>query len=96
MHPLVRTAVYERLGARRRDELHRRAAALLQEDGAPAIEIALHAFPVEPSGDAKLVAVLVEAAREATDAGTPEAAGRYLQRALEEPPPPTQRAHLWL
>lgn len=95
VHPLVRTAVYERLGARRRDELHRRAAALLHEDGAPAIEIALHAFPVEPSGDATLVAVLVEAAREAQDAGTPDAAVRYLRRALEEPPAPTERAPLW-
>ena len=95
VHPLVRTAVYDRLGARRRDELHRRAAALLQEDGASAIEIALHAFPIEPSGDEALVAVLRDAAREAQSAGTPDAAARYLRRALDEPPPPSLRAAVW-
>jgi DNA-binding CsgD family transcriptional regulator len=95
VHPLVRTAVYDRLGARRRDELHRRAAAALEEDGAPAIQVALHAFPIEPSGDEALVAALRNAAREAQDAGTPDAAVRYLRRALDEPPRPALRADLW-
>ena len=94
VHPLVLAAVYDRLGARRRDELHRRAAALLQEDGAPATKVALHAFPIEPSGDEALVVTLRDAAREAQDAGAPDAAARYLRRALDEPPRPDERPHV--
>jgi ATP/maltotriose-dependent transcriptional regulator MalT len=95
VHPLVRTAVYDRLSARQRDELHRRAVALLHDDGASAMEIALHAFPIEPSGDEALVAALLNAAREAQNAGTPDAAVRYLRRALDEPPRPALRADVW-
>lgn len=91
VHPLVRAAVYDRLGGRRRDELHRRAAALLHEEGAPATKVALHAFPIEPSGDEALVAALWNAAREAQDAGAHDAAARYLRRALDEPPRPAAR-----
>jgi DNA-binding CsgD family transcriptional regulator len=85
-HPIVRTAIYEDMGASRRADLHSRAAHALSADGMGEETIALHLLAARPSGDPFVVRVLRVAAWYATARGSPESAIRYLRRALEEPP----------
>jgi DNA-binding CsgD family transcriptional regulator len=96
IHPIVRTAVYDKLPPGERSRLHRRAANLLESDGDPPERVALHALATEPSGDPDTVARMRAAAVAARAAGAPEAAARYLRRALDEPPDPTLHADVAL
>lgn len=95
-HPLLANAVYCDLPAFARARAHRRAAALLQEDGAPLGEVAAHLLVSTPKGDAGTSDTLRAAAREALARGDPQAAVRLCTRALEEPPPPDARASVLL
>jgi tetratricopeptide (TPR) repeat protein len=90
-HPVVRTAIYQDLAPRERAALHRKAADILAEDGAPAGKVAGHLLFTDPGGDAEVVEVLRSAARSALSRGAPEAAIPLLRRALEEPPPDAER-----
>jgi DNA-binding CsgD family transcriptional regulator len=95
VHPIVRTAVYDEIPSHRRARWHRRAARLLDDEEAPAEEIAVHLLAVPPSGDAVVAGILCSAAAAALAAGAPESAVEYLDRALAEPPPaPAQVAIL--
>ena len=85
VHPLVRTALYGELSEEGRSDAHRRAAELLSSTGSDAREVAPHLMACAPNGDQWVVGQLRDAAREAMGAGAPEAARRYLERALEEP-----------
>ena len=85
VHPLVRTAVYGELSEEDRSDAHRRAAELISSTGTDAREVAPHLLACAPNGDQWVVAQLRDAAREAMGAGAPEAARRYLERALDEP-----------
>ncbi len=85
-HPIVRTAVYERLTPSARARDHGRAARLLTEEHGSIERVALHAVHAEPGGYPAVCSWLVEGARAACDRGAPEAAVTYLERALEEPP----------
>ncbi len=85
VHPLVRTAVYGELSEEGRSDAHRRAAELISSTGGDAREVAPHLMACAPNGDQWVVGQLREAAREAMGAGAPDAARRYLERALEEP-----------
>lgn len=85
VHPLVRTAVYDELSEEDRSDAHRRAAELISSTGTDAREVAPHLLACAPNGDQWVVAQLRAAAREAMGAGAPDAAGRYLERALAEP-----------
>ena len=87
VHPLVRTAVYGELSEEGRSDAHRRAAELISSTGGDAREVAPHLLACAPNGDEWVVAQLRDAAREAMGAGAPEAARRYLERALDEPAP---------
>ena len=49
LHPVMRTAVYDELGAFARRRGHARAAALLKQRGAPAEEIAAHLLAGSPA-----------------------------------------------
>jgi DNA-binding CsgD family transcriptional regulator len=92
VHPVVRDALEDSIPSDARDGLHRAAARLLHDDGAPAGQVAAHLERVQPIGDAWVLARLREAGRMAMRAGAPSAAARLLHRALSEPPALEQRA----
>lgn len=85
-HPLVGAAVAEGMEPAARGALHRRAARLLEQEGAAveAIAAQLMAAPTEADPDA--VRTLCAAARIALRQGATGAAVDYLSRALAEPP----------
>ncbi len=88
VHPLVREAIYHELPHAERERQHARAAALLQELGAPAEQVAQQLLAVAPRGEQWAVDQLHDAARSALRKGAPDSAATYLRRALAEPPTP--------
>jgi DNA-binding CsgD family transcriptional regulator len=94
IHPIARAAVYRELAVGERSRIHRTAAAILAEDRAAPQRIATHARACEAAGDPDVVAWLRSAARRAAASGAPDAAVRYLHRALREPPQPELRAEV--
>jgi DNA-binding CsgD family transcriptional regulator len=96
IHPIVRTAVYDRLPRGTRSRLHHRAADVLHDEGAPAERVGLHALATAPAGASRTVERLRAAAVAARAAGAPDSAARFLRRALEEPPVPALRAEVAL
>jgi DNA-binding CsgD family transcriptional regulator len=95
-HPIVRGAIYAEIPSGERAAMHARAARVLAAEGAEPEGIAPHLLATEPSGDARVVKDLRDAAGGALSRGAPETATRYLRRALDEPPPPTIRWELLL
>jgi len=91
-HPVLRATVDAQLAPARRSERHRRAAELLDADGADADAIAPHLLATEPAGDRWTVARLRAAADGALDRGAPEQACACLARAVAEPPATAERA----
>jgi DNA-binding CsgD family transcriptional regulator len=85
IHPLVRAAVYERMPAGRRAELHARAAVLLRDQGADAEAVAAHLLLCEAAAVDDALGMLERAAAGATRRGAPDSAVAYLRRALAEP-----------
>lgn len=86
VHPLVRAAVLTEISEPARAAVHGRAARLLDEDGFEADTVAAHLLLAEPAADDWVVGVLRQAAAAALGRGAPDAAVRYLRRALREPP----------
>lgn len=84
VHPLVRRSVYESLSLAERDSAHIAAAELLREAGAPVEAIAAHLGAARPNGSSVVAATLARAADEALSRAAPEAAVRWLRRALAE------------
>ncbi len=95
-HPLVRDAVYQARPPAARAQAHARAAELLTAEGADPQQVAAQLLRARPSGSAPNVGTLVGAAEQAMSRGVPTAAAVYLERALDEPPPPEQRARVLL
>lgn len=95
-HPIVRAAVYGDLGPDGRAHLHAEAARLVAAAGAAPELVATHLLHAPPAGDAWAVAELRRAARRSLAEGAADAATRDLRRALEEPPPPGERAAVLL
>lgn len=93
-HPLLRTAAEGLLAPAERSRLHGHAAELLIARGASAERVASHLLETQPSGEARTVEALAEAARQAGRRGAPGVAVRLLHRALAEPPVPAQRPAL--
>ena len=87
VHPLVAGAMLRGLPVGERADWHRRAALLLDGEGAAPEAVALHLLHSEPAREPAAVAVLRAAAREAGRRGAPETAAVLLRRALAEPPP---------
>jgi DNA-binding CsgD family transcriptional regulator len=87
VHPIVRQSIYGQLTAAHRAHLHARAAEVLAEETAPAEGIAAHVVLAAPEGCPGTVALLREVARRSLRHGDADAAARYLDRAVEEPPP---------
>ncbi len=92
-HPLTREAIYEEMPVGQRLLEHRRAARVLQARIEPE-RIAAHLLECEPGGDPESVALLRQCAERALGRGAPQAAVRYLQRALEEAPDAEVRGQL--
>jgi DNA-binding CsgD family transcriptional regulator len=90
-HPMIESVVYAERPAVQRAADHRRAAEMLRSRGTPAERVAVHLLRSDPSGDPWTVDRLRGAARTELGRGAPDAAARFLRRALEEPPPPGQR-----
>ncbi|MFD5511984.1 BREX system ATP-binding domain-containing protein [Streptomyces sp. NPDC127051] len=85
-HPAARAAVLEDTTPGIRADLHRRAARLLREDGAPATTVAEHLLAAatdHASSDPTDVEVLREAAEELLAQGGARAATRLLELALQ-------------
>ena len=91
VHPLVRAAVYDRIGPVDKMAGHAAAARLLLDAAADPERIASHLLRVPPAGDPQVVAVLRRAAGDALGRGSPDTAVTYLERSLNEPPPDDQR-----
>jgi DNA-binding CsgD family transcriptional regulator len=93
-HPVVRTAIYQQLGADERFRAHRRAAELLVAAGTPLPQAAAHLLLTLPGGDRFVGEILSRAAEQSLVQGAPQAAVAYLRRALAEPTTDPERAEL--
>ncbi|KOV99213.1 hypothetical protein ADK65_18505 [Streptomyces sp. NRRL B-1140] len=94
-HPMVRTALEESMTADEQEALRLRTAGTLHGHGHRAEEAAGQLIAVTPGQGPWATRVLSSAAREALCSGRPEAAARYLRRALlEAPETGTERAVL--
>ena len=82
VHPLIGSAVLADLGPFRRARAHRRAAALLDRDGADAASVAGHLIETRPEGEAWAAAALRAAGHDALVHGEARIAVRLLRRAL--------------
>ncbi|MBT2470680.1 AAA family ATPase [Streptomyces sp. ISL-66] len=93
-HPLIATAVYRSIPPGVRVAMHGMAAQALVDDGQGSAVAARHLLEMHPDGDPWVVQQLRQAARESFSAGAPDAARRYLARALREPPDVEDRAEV--
>ena len=91
-HALTAAAVDARLPRAARAEAHLRAAALLRAEGAAPERLATHLVPAPATGEPWIVATLRASAARAVTLGAPQLAVVHLRRALDEPPPPAERA----
>jgi DNA-binding CsgD family transcriptional regulator len=82
VHPLVAAANSGEVPGSERLLAHRRAAQAIAAAGGDAGRIAGHLVQTEPAGDAWTAEMLRTAAGEAAQRGAPEAAARWLARAL--------------
>ena len=96
VHPLVRNAVYESIPAEEREAEHARAAALLDDLGAPPEQVAAQLLLAPPESVPRAVELLRHAADRAAGEAGLESAMRYLTRALEEPLGDDERGELLL
>jgi DNA-binding CsgD family transcriptional regulator/predicted negative regulator of RcsB-dependent stress response len=88
IHPLVRSSVYEELGAGERSAWHAAAARALAKAGADVERVAVQLLASEPRAGEDSVRMLQAAAESARRRDAPDVAATYLRRALHEPPPP--------
>ncbi|MFF8012220.1 AAA family ATPase [Streptomyces sp. NPDC007929] len=94
VHPLIATTIYRSIGTGLREGMHNTAAEALRAAGLGHAAAARHLLEVPCEGNSDAVDCLRKAAREALHSGAPEAARRLLNRALQEPPLPEERAAL--
>jgi DNA-binding CsgD family transcriptional regulator/tetratricopeptide (TPR) repeat protein len=89
-HPILRTALYESIPSAQRGQQHSRAARLLA-DRRLSEAAAAQLLRTPARGEQWVVEALRQAARAAIDAGAPDTAAAYLERALDEPPDVSSR-----
>ncbi|MCX4986251.1 AAA family ATPase [Streptomyces sp. NBC_00572] len=92
VHPLIATTVYRSIPAATRVALHGQAAWCVVDAGLGPTAAARHLLETHPEGDPWVVNQLRAAAGENLRAGAPDAARRFLARALREPPAADDRA----
>jgi DNA-binding CsgD family transcriptional regulator len=95
-HPIVQAAVLEQLPEGARALLHHRAARILHARGSNPAVVGVKLLRTQPHADEWTVARLREAANDARSCGDAPAAAAYLDRALREPPAPTDRGAVLL
>ncbi|WP_205624517.1 helix-turn-helix transcriptional regulator [Actinomadura flavalba] len=83
-HPVARTAVLDDVPADERAGLHRRAAELLYDEGAPAVRVARHLVAAEHVGAPWAVTVLSDAAEHALLDDRPALAAECLRLARRQ------------
>ncbi|MBD0708717.1 MULTISPECIES: AAA family ATPase [unclassified Streptomyces] len=91
-HPLIATTVYRSISAATRVALHGQAAWCVVDAGLGPTAAARHLLETHPEADPWVVQQLRAAAGQTLRAGAPDAARRYLARALREPPATEDRA----
>ncbi len=96
VHPLVEASVHAALPAGERAEGHLWVAQALTDDDAPAEMVAGHLLRSGRGGGEWVTRTLQIAAARALATGAAERAVDLLERALQEPPPSSQRAHVLL
>lgn len=84
VHPLVRSVVAAQISAARADELHRRAARVLIEDGAASEAAAVLLLATEPADEPWAADLLLGGAESAMARAAYDQAARLLTRALAE------------
>ncbi|MGY5014402.1 ATP-binding protein [Streptomyces sp. 900105755] len=92
VHPLIATTIYRSIRTGFRTGLHNTAAQAVLAAGYGPAKAARHLLEVPCEDRPETVTCLREAAREYLRAGATDAARRLLTRALQEPPPPEDRA----
>lgn len=96
VHPLVREAIYRDLSAPERALRHEQAVQVLSESGASAEQVAAHVLLAPNRGHNDSVAVLLSAARTASERGAADSAVTYLRRAVDEAPDENERRDVLL
>lgn len=91
-HPVLRAAVYEEIPPAQRARTHLRAARLMYEEHRPPAIVAAQLLLSGRVDEPWAVEILSAAAGRAVETGDPEAAIRFLARALTEPMDKDQRA----
>jgi DNA-binding CsgD family transcriptional regulator len=91
-HPIVAASVAGELGPGARSISHKRAARLLDADGAALDRVALHLMSTAADGDPWVVERLLQSAAWSIERSAPLAAARFLRRALAEPPTAERRS----
>ncbi|MFF7361932.1 AAA family ATPase [Streptomyces sp. NPDC008125] len=92
VHPLIATTIYDSIPGATRTAMHGRAAWALTDAGYGVAAASRHLLEVHADDDQEVVRQLREAAAHHLAVGAPEAARRCLERAVEEPPRPEDRA----
>lgn len=95
-HPIIRNAVYEDIDPSLRSDTHLTAARQLHAAGASLEAVAAHLLNVHVAGDPWVVDQLCAAAAESMASGLASTAARYLERAIDEPPPPAAQCQVQL
>lgn len=95
-HPIVGAAIYDDIPAGERGRSHARAARLMDRDGIDPLRVATQLLASNPRNDPWVASMLHTAAQLALVRASPQAAARYLARALQEPPPAELRGALLL
>lgn len=92
VHPLIATSVYQSMPPAARTGMHGVAAIAIENAGLGLLTASRHLLETLPEGDGAVVGKLRRAAREHLAIGAPEAAQRFLRRAVSEPPADEDRA----
>jgi len=93
-HSLIATAITDDLAPAERERLHRESARALIELGAGGEIVASHLLDCRPQRDPDTGAWLERAGADAVERGSPGTAVTYLERALAERDPTTDRGRL--
>jgi len=91
LSPVLGSVVNAGIPASTRSRLHRRAAQLLDAEGAAVEQVVDHLLRCRPAGDPKVVDLLVGAAARSDERGQHRASRQLLERALAEPPAAKRR-----
>ena len=89
VHPAIRSAICASLTPLALGDAHRRAAGVLEEDGAAPYVVAAHLVAAPAVANPRAVEALRVAARHSLERGATDSALRLLERALREPPHPS-------